>query len=352
MKSLIKIAVLNGLLLFFVPVLQAQTSVFCDTIPLVPSLFGGMQKIWNGKWYEGVCGEERPVAYDVGEGFVVGFSDYSGSYIARAYLTFELPAELKSSYIDSVFVYLYQSYCWGDDQKGKYPHWDVPDGDTIFCALDHVEFDTLMEANTETGIDTSLWHAGDPGYRGTLESYAAKLPKDTTVGFRKVDITKCVKEDIDAGRRYTQYRVAFPIETDNDKKLDGLTFVAYSSYNPFPHVNPMTFLVLWTHGTGVENNLFQQSLYDFRLYPSYPNPFNETINIGFKLAKNEEVSLRVYDIVGRLVKVLMQGKLSKGSYRLFWNGTDEEGCSLPTGLYILKLKAGQYQQSQKLSLIK
>jgi len=140
MKPLTKITVLMGLLLLFVPILQAQTSVSCDTILFVPSLSGGMVKYLcqEDEWSAGTFIEEYSW-YPVGEYFSIAW----GACIVRAYFTFELPIELEVEDLDSAHAYLYQELCWGDGQDGKYPHWDVPGGDTIFCTLDHVQFDTI-----------------------------------------------------------------------------------------------------------------------------------------------------------------------------------------------------------------
>ena len=336
MKPLTKITVLMGLLLLFVPILQAQTSVSCDTILFVPSLSGAMVKYLYQE-YEWSAGTfiEKYSWYPVGEYSTIAW----GACIVRAYLTFELPTELKVEDLDSAHVYLYQKMCLGDGQEGKYPHWDVPGGDTIFCALDHVQFEIFPQrSSTETGrIDTTFWYVGDPGNPGTLKSYAAKLPRDTTVGFKVINLNKLVKEDLDAGRQYTQYRVAFPIETDDDKKLDGLVFEA-TRYNPYPHLEPATFLILWYKSTEVKTINLPQLFNDFRLYPNYPNPFNSRTLFSYDLPKRGHVKLTIYNITGREVLTLVDDMQSSGLYCIAWHGKDNKGHDIPSGMYFYQIQ--------------
>ena len=346
MKHLIKITVLIEVLLLFVPIIQAQTSVNCDTLLVVPHLTGGMAKYWDGKWFADTTGENRYMWYGIGEFFHLCY----GSLISRFWMTFKLPAELEVEELDSAHVYLYQKRCCGDDQIGKYPHWDVPGGDTIFCALDHVQFDTIK--TIYTGIDTSFWNVGDPGNLGTLECYAAKLPKDTTVGFKVVDLTKLVKEDLDAGRRYTQYRVAFPIETDDDQKIDGLVFDV-NHYNPYHRLEPATFLILWYKNTGVETINSSQLFNDFRLYQNYPNPFNSRTLISYDLPKRGHVKLTIYDIAGREVVTLVDDVQSSGLHQITWYGEDKKGDDMPSGINFYHIQFEDvFQKTGKMILIR
>jgi hypothetical protein len=86
---------------------------------------------------------------------------------------------------------------------------------------------------------------------------------------------------------------------------------------------------------------------EYRLYPNYPNPFNPTTTIAFDLAEAGQVSLKVYDIMGREVAVLANGYLPAGRHRLVF---DAQG--LPSGLYMFKLTAGNFSDMKKMVLLK
>ena len=95
---------------------------------------------------------------------------------------------------------------------------------------------------------------------------------------------------------------------------------------------------------------------DFKLNQNYPNPFNPTTTISFNLDESAEVKLTVYDALGKLVKVLENGKLVNGYYNYEWNSTNYLGASVVSGVYIYKItvKAENkfYSESKKMVLVK
>jgi hypothetical protein len=90
----------------------------------------------------------------------------------------------------------------------------------------------------------------------------------------------------------------------------------------------------------------------FSLEQNYPNPFNSETMISFALAKKERVSLRIYDTLGRLIYTVVDQTLPEGSHKFGWNGHNNEGLSVPSGLYFYKLNAGEFNSTRKLLLIK
>lgn len=95
----------------------------------------------------------------------------------------------------------------------------------------------------------------------------------------------------------------------------------------------------------------------FKLYPNTPNPFNPSTQIVFDLPamKSQTVTTRleIFNIQGQKVRTLLNGSLATGKqYRLHWDGKDASGASLPGGIYIAFLKAGQYRQSIKMCLVR
>lgn len=84
----------------------------------------------------------------------------------------------------------------------------------------------------------------------------------------------------------------------------------------------------------------------------YPNPFNPVTTISFGLAKAEQVTLDIYNIKGAKVRTVVAGNLNGGTYRQVWNGTDNNGMALTSGVYFLKMTAGKYSSTAKLVLLK
>jgi hypothetical protein len=91
----------------------------------------------------------------------------------------------------------------------------------------------------------------------------------------------------------------------------------------------------------------------YELYQNYPNPFNPTTWIEFSLPREENVTLKIYTLDGREVKTLIDGvRYSSGRYKVQWDGTDNLGNRVASGVYIYKLKAGNFEVSKKMLLLK
>jgi len=86
---------------------------------------------------------------------------------------------------------------------------------------------------------------------------------------------------------------------------------------------------------------------EFKLYPSYPNPFNPATTIRFEIPKESAVRLTIYDPLGREVELLVSDRLTPGRYEFSWDAS-----GLPTGLYFYQLTAGKFSQTKKMVLLK
>jgi hypothetical protein len=89
------------------------------------------------------------------------------------------------------------------------------------------------------------------------------------------------------------------------------------------------------------------------LLPNYPNPFNPQTTIVFELSRRESVSLRVLDISGRLVRVLIRAENhTPGRHEVVWNGRDDAGRQVASGTYFYRLEAGSYSETKRMVLVK
>ena len=85
-----------------------------------------------------------------------------------------------------------------------------------------------------------------------------------------------------------------------------------------------------------------------RLGDSYPNPFNPAVVLPLDLATDaSEVSLRVYDVLGRRVRQVWQGPLGAGRHRFVWDGRDEEGKAVAAGVYLYQVKVDGQVEAKK-----
>jgi hypothetical protein len=88
------------------------------------------------------------------------------------------------------------------------------------------------------------------------------------------------------------------------------------------------------------------------LAQNYPNPFNPQTTIAFSLAQRANVHLAIYDVNGALVRTLANEARSAGAYTLDWNGHDDSGRAVASGVYFYKLNAGVFTQTKKMVLLK
>ncbi len=90
-----------------------------------------------------------------------------------------------------------------------------------------------------------------------------------------------------------------------------------------------------------------------RLYDAYPNPFNPRTTIAFDNPAQAAVSLRVFDLAGRLVNVLINGEVvSQGRNEVVWGGRDMAGRVVSAGVYFYRLEAGNFSQTKGMVLVK
>ncbi|MCX7995053.1 MAG: T9SS type A sorting domain-containing protein, partial [candidate division WOR-3 bacterium] len=90
----------------------------------------------------------------------------------------------------------------------------------------------------------------------------------------------------------------------------------------------------------------------FTLYHPFPNPFSACVKISFNLPKEREIRLNIYDVSGRLVKRLINGKLQKGKHLVLWDGKNEENKTSSTGIYFIKVDFGEESFTEKLIFVR
>ncbi len=108
---------------------------------------------------------------------------------------------------------------------------------------------------------------------------------------------------------------------------------------------PLLMIVSETTGSGTPPARFA-------LESNYPNPFNPSTTIDFSLAETGTAALTIVDTAGRRLRVLASGKLSAGHHSLVWDGRDERGRLLPSGVYLYRLEMGGQRLTRKMLLLK
>ena len=90
----------------------------------------------------------------------------------------------------------------------------------------------------------------------------------------------------------------------------------------------------------------------YELEQNYPNPFNPQTTIAFRLADNSRVRISIYNLTGQLVKTLLDEELSARRHQVVWDGTNDFGIKVPSGIYLYVLEAGDRRISKRMILAK
>jgi hypothetical protein len=116
-----------------------------------------------------------------------------------------------------------------------------------------------------------------------------------------------------------------------------------TAYNRITYIDTITVL-------GIEEAPKERPFVT-RLHRNFPDPFNKHTTISFELSKSDNVTVTIYDCIGRKVAVLTQGKLDAGQHTLSWNTSDEYGTPVSSGVYFCRLVTPDFEAVRKMHLI-
>ncbi|NOX90465.1 MAG: T9SS type A sorting domain-containing protein [Calditrichaeota bacterium] len=110
--------------------------------------------------------------------------------------------------------------------------------------------------------------------------------------------------------------------------------------------------VILSEETAVDDQRPVKVAENFDLFQNYPNPFNPSTTISYNLPKRTDVTIEVFDLLGQKVKTLISATQSKGIHSVVWNGTDESGKKVGSGLYFYKMTTQNFSRIHKMILMK
>lgn len=123
--------------------------------------------------------------------------------------------------------------------------------------------------------------------------------------------------------------------------------------NESPQTDPLSIIVQGSPQAKMADNSTTDNLITHpQLIGNYPNPFNPSTEIRFALPQESQVSLDVYDIHGRLVRRLVNAPFSSGVHDINWDGQDQYGQFVTSGIYVYTLQTGAFKQSGKMIMMK
>lgn len=96
---------------------------------------------------------------------------------------------------------------------------------------------------------------------------------------------------------------------------------------------------------------FTETAPQFQLLPNFPNPFNPETTIKYQLAAASAVELKIYNVAGQLVRTLANGIQPAGGYAMLWDGLNEWGAKVSSGVYLIQINAGPFRATRKMLLL-
>jgi hypothetical protein len=100
-------------------------------------------------------------------------------------------------------------------------------------------------------------------------------------------------------------------------------------------------------------SIFNETLpITYNLYNAYPNPFNPVTTLRYDLPEDGLVNITIYNMMGRVVKTMVNTQQNAGFKSIQWNATNNIGQSVSAGLYLYTIEAGKFRQTKKMVLLK
>jgi hypothetical protein len=137
-----------------------------------------------------------------------------------------------------------------------------------------------------------------------------------------------------------------------DSPAHNLTYIYNESVNGVPYVQEVNpefvggSVALNSQSPGVALPT------EFALSQNVPNPFNPTTQVSFSLPKAANVNLTIYNVLGQQVKTLVNQEMSAGVQTIEWDGTDNSGRTVASGVYFYRLSADEFQATKKMLMLK
>jgi hypothetical protein len=241
--------------------------------------------------------------------------------------------------------------------------------DTYIAAVPTVADSSTSGTNHSVFVLTAhttappIWYASEPDSGYSLDNIAPSVPSEFAVAYNtgsgnQLSWDPCPDADF---QYFNVYRSTDPdfIPSPSDLVHSAITTdwtdPDYDGWNVYYKVTALDFVGNESDAasagtmTAVSGPVIPQT---FGLYPNVPNPFNSTTSIRYDVPTGGGVvTLRIYDVSGRLVRTLVDGPQPAGQKTATWNGRDNQGRSVASGVYFYRLQAPGYEKTLKMVLV-
>ena len=274
---------------------------------------------------------------------------------------------------DGVFAYdelITFTYMWNWSQVNGYsnnlpPSVKMMNSDTHLTFLPEFHYENPWDSNTSVSLDlnvvleldvefTALEYIFkyDPEkmdlegfeYDSNMDNKWITLHyEDKETGKLVFDMAAFSKDQIIQPENELLVKLIFNLHTNDDFQIDYFSDIRHLSEDPMAKSLLSGSIVL-----KAEKPIPSK----FVLHNNYPNPFNPKTTLRYELPDQTHVNLVIYDILGREVKVLVNGIQPSGYHQTIWDGRDHSGKSVSAGMYFYRIQAGSFSKVQKMVLLK
>ncbi len=146
-----------------------------------------------------------------------------------------------------------------------------------------------------------------------------------------------------------EWHLEDPVD-DKERRRNDVVYTYQHNRNPFiDHPEWVAIVYRDEIGTGIDD---RPALLATGIESVYPNPFNPSTTIAFRVVEPSDVRLEIFSLDGRRVRLLGSGPRAAGEYRLTWDGRDDDGRALGSAVYLCRLRAGERVDARRVILLK
>lgn len=149
------------------------------------------------------------------------------------------------------------------------------------------------------------------------------------------------------------------IESESNNLIDYVDYPISAPDLAYARENDGSSNWIYTNPTPGQSNTTEMDLFEekiiptnFKLLQNYPNPFNPSTSIIYDLKEVSDVKVSIYNMLGQKIITLVDNKEQAGSKSVIWDGQNESGMAVPSGVYVYEIRANSYVQSKKMILMK
>ena len=252
------------------------------------------------------------------------------------------------------------------DKNGKPEFWVL--GDAYYNGIGTTRI-TIFETNE----DNSYYAVGRVDLIGVFSFYAGTMQAVDVDNDSTEEIAVCIDGNFiilkfNGSKNYQTYEVYYIKQNElandtvgsnyygavmsdllNDGKKDILISMNHILYqeNVYRHITR-----IYKPDSSTSVNSDQILPIETNLYQNYPSPFNPSTNIKFRISETGIVSIKIFNVLGKEIRTLLEKNLPAGEHSVQWNGKDDTENLLPGGVYFIQMIAGSYQKTIKTILLK